>query len=197
VEKAGNEFDPIRTRASLLNAILDARNDVAWRRFVEQYTPLIFRWCNGLSRDEKEEIRSAVLDQVFRSIRDGFRYDPAKRFRAWLKTVVTNKIRDLRRKQREEPLNWQDIDVDGLVTELDDTVSRDIAFLYDAMAKVQKRVNETTWKSFYLTHFEGRSAPDVGSMLGIKVGTVYQHKKRVIDMLRKELVGPAQLENPK
>src|SRR5262245_64439447 len=82
----------VLTSPTLLRELGDPdHRDVAWRTFLQRYQPLIYRWSRrkGLNHDDAEEVRDRVLSKLVTALRD-FDYDPARRFRGWLKTVVEN-----------------------------------------------------------------------------------------------------------
>src|SRR5438128_999351 len=94
-----------RTSYSLLDQMRDARNDAAWRRFLDAYGPRIHAWGRrwGLSADDADEVAGRVLLKLVRRI-GHFEYDPQGRFRAWLRAVVSNQVRDFLAERRRQPV---------------------------------------------------------------------------------------------
>src|SRR4051795_4998932 len=92
------------TSRSLLEAIRDTANDRAWREFLALYEPMILAWCrrSGLGRSDAEEVCAEVLGKLVLVMR-GFPYDPHRKFRGWLKTVVTHAVADFWRHRRRRP----------------------------------------------------------------------------------------------
>ena len=91
------------TRPSLLLRLRDRSNADAWRTFDAIYRPILRRFAQGwgLGDEDTEDVVQycmvAVLDHI-----SAFHYDPAKgRFKAWLHTLVNNRVRDLLRNRRE------------------------------------------------------------------------------------------------
>src|SRR5262249_59575335 len=128
---------------SLLRHLGDpTHREAAWRTFLQRYQPLIAGWARrtGLGHDDAEEVTAAVLSRLVTALRD-FDYDPARRFRGWLKTLVENEVRGLHRQRARRPgdrgsghplvhlrlAQLQAPDgIDELVAQLDDTLARDL-----------------------------------------------------------------------
>jgi RNA polymerase sigma factor (sigma-70 family) len=205
----------IVTSQTLLRQIWAPENhDEAWRTFLERYLPLIHNWCRraGLGRDDADEVSAAVLAKLVLAMRS-FVYDPAHRFRSWLKTVVENQVRDFRRqyvrRRGDRASGHPDIHraleqieapgaVEGLVDSLDQRLEHDWQLAQRVTALVKQRVRPETWTAFWRTAIEKAPAPEVARSLGMSVGAVYMAKQRVARMLREEglkLSGPTALED--
>src|SRR5690606_23691615 len=79
---------------TLLLHIRNPQNAVAWRTFVEIYTPLIYSFClrRGLQEADCRDVLQNVLTSVHRQIR-AFEYDPKRGlFRNWLITIIVRQI---------------------------------------------------------------------------------------------------------
>src|SRR4051812_27797034 len=95
----------VLTSSALLRELTNPdKRDAAWRTFLERYRPMIARWCrrSGLNYMDAEEVSAAVLGNLVKAM-SRFVYDPARRFRGWLKTVVDNEVRTLRRRHARRP----------------------------------------------------------------------------------------------
>ena len=91
---------PVTTRVSLLHQLRSKQDSVAWSKFVELYTPLVYRWVADLGIRDPE--RNDVVQEVFMVLLgkiSTFNYDGTRSFRGWLRTVTLNKARDFLRKQ--------------------------------------------------------------------------------------------------
>ncbi|MFQ5502175.1 MAG: RNA polymerase sigma factor [Phycisphaerae bacterium] len=85
------------TRPSLLCRILDPAGDAAWRMLDEIYRPMLQRFAmsRGLQPVDAEEIAQQCMTSIHKHI-ESFRYDPEKgRFKAWLRTMANNRVRNL------------------------------------------------------------------------------------------------------
>src|SRR6266516_4097954 len=80
------------TSVSLLERLREPAQQEAWGRFVDLYTPLIYYWARrvGSTPEEAADLVQDVLALLVQKLPE-FSYDPAKSFRAWLRTVLLNK----------------------------------------------------------------------------------------------------------
>src|SRR5262249_49316603 len=86
----------------------------AWNRFVQLYTPLLLMWSRRLG--VKDEDAPDLLQDVFLVLAGempAFRYDPTRRFRGWLWTVLVNKCRDRARHGKVGPPPGTDAGLSG------------------------------------------------------------------------------------
>jgi RNA polymerase sigma-70 factor (ECF subfamily) len=82
-----------------------ARAPSACERIVHLYGPLVYGRCRrqGLSADDALDVGQEAFAAVFRSLGDFRREQPGDSFRAWLRTITDNKVRDYQRRLRGEP----------------------------------------------------------------------------------------------
>lgn len=180
------------TSVSLLERLAGGNDPVAWNRFVDLYTPLLFRWCHGVGlsdADAADFIQDVFLILVERFSQ--FRYDPAQSFRAWLKTVLMNVWRKHHRKVQRGPNANGDVE---LVADTDpgqivDEVEHRDFLMQRALAIAQTDFEPLTWRACWDFVVRDRSAAEVAAELGITVNAVYLAKSRVLRHLRAELAG--------
>src|SRR6266576_164992 len=82
------------TQPSLLIRLGDKQDTVAWAQFVEVYAPLVYGFArkHGLQDADAADLTQEVLRAVAGAV-PRLDYDPARgSFRAWLLTVVRNKL---------------------------------------------------------------------------------------------------------
>jgi RNA polymerase sigma-70 factor (ECF subfamily) len=87
------------TSTSLLVRLQQAPADqAAWEEFVRRYGARIHGWGRGwgLQEADAQDVSQDVLLKLVRAMQ-AFRYDPARRFRGWLKTVAHHAWQDLAR----------------------------------------------------------------------------------------------------
>jgi len=91
-----------RTNPSLLGRA-KANEPCAWAELVERYVPVIYQWCRAwhLQEADAQDLTQEVLLKLSRRMRT-FQYDPAKSFRAYLKTLARYAWCDLLA-EREKP----------------------------------------------------------------------------------------------
>lgn len=185
------------TSLSLLESIrLEPQNPQAWQAFVDRYEPRIRGWCRRwrLQSSDADDVLQDVLVRLFASLRE-FRYDPARSFRRWLRTVAMHAWCDIAAARRRE-LGLEETAItqrnrfipatqqqavprtdEGQEHELLEKVSR----------RVQGRVKPSTWEAFRLTAIEGLTGVEAARRMGIRVAHVFVAKHRVLKMLREEI----------
>jgi RNA polymerase sigma-70 factor (ECF subfamily) len=186
-----------RTRASLLLQLRQAPDDQsAWGEFVDRYGRQIHAWCLrwGLQEADAQDVTQTVLLQLAVKLRS-FTYDPAKRFRGWLKTLTHHAWSDFLRARGREAAGSGDTGVhhlldtvearDDLTRRLEETFDREL--LDQATARVRERVEKRTWEAYQLTAVDGLSGAEAAARLGMRVGTVFKAKSKVHKMLKETL----------
>ncbi|HEX8913338.1 MAG TPA: sigma-70 family RNA polymerase sigma factor [Humisphaera sp.] len=183
------------TRPSLLLRVRDPRDAAAWGQFVDLYTPLVFGFCTrrGLQSADAADVAQDVLRAVAAAI-GRFDYDPTKgAFRDWLFAVTRSKLSAHVGRSRRHPRGSGDTGVQALLEAQPDDAADDAAEwttawqrqLFDyAAAQVKAEFQPGTWRAFWATAVEGRSAADVGAELGMTAGAVYIARSRVLKRVR-------------
>jgi RNA polymerase sigma-70 factor (ECF subfamily) len=133
-----------------------------------------------------------VLVQLLTAMRT-FRYDPARSFHAWLKTVTQHAFSQFSAGRRRVPRQiGPDLPIAELVDARDDLEQR-LESLFDrdlfefAMRRVEKRVKAVTWDAFRLTALEGLTGQDAARRLRIPVAHVFVARNRVQKLLQEEI----------
>ena len=124
-----------------------------------------------------------------------FAYDPARRVRAWLKTLTHHAWSDFLAGWRPAVKGSGDSGLqqlldtaqarDELTRRLQETFDQELLEL--AAARVRARVEARTWEAYRLTAQEGLSGAQTAARLGMQVGTVYKAKSKVHAMLQETL----------
>src|SRR5262249_4153674 len=84
------------TRVTLLGRLRpDPGDQRAWAEFVEHYGRRVYGWCRrwGLQEADAQDVTQNVLLRLAGKMKE-FSYDPARSFRAWLKTVTQHSWSD-------------------------------------------------------------------------------------------------------
>jgi RNA polymerase sigma factor (sigma-70 family) len=183
------------TSITLLGRLHDDPSDPqAWSLFVEQYQPRIHAWCLtwGLQASDAEDVVQDVLVKLFAAM-SKFRYDPARSFRAWLKTVTKHAWCDFLAARRKDPgRTAAPIDAIADSSDAQSDLERHIEIGFDgelielAMHRVRQRVKPATWQAFQLTVVEGLSGAAAAQKLQMPVAHVFVAKNRVQKMLQEE-----------
>jgi RNA polymerase sigma-70 factor (ECF subfamily) len=185
------------TRITLLGRLRrDPTNQAAWGEFVDHYGPKIYAWCRrwNLQEADAQDVTQNVLLKLAQRMRE-FTYDPARSFRAWLKTLVHHAWSDFLQARQRPGLGSGDSHVANL---LDSTEARedlgqqleeefDRELLEQAMLRVRLRVAPQTWQAFHLTALEGLSGAEAAQRIPMQVAQVFVAKRRVQKMLREEV----------
>ena len=190
---ANREADTSRTLLERLqNNPADSK---AWDLFVERYRPRIHSWCLtwGLQPSDAEDVAQEVLVKLFAAM-SKFQYDPARSFRAWLKTVTKHAWCDFLAARKKDPgRNAGPLDKIADSTDAQSNLERHFEDAFDAelldlaIHRVKNRVKPATWQAFQLTAVDGHSGADAAQKLQIPVAHVFVAKNRVQNMLQEEI----------
>lgn len=184
------------TSPTLLHWLALPGADEAWEVFIDRYGPLIDARCRraGLQPADADDIRAVVCAQLVVSLR-GFRYDPARRFRGYLKRVVDNAIISHWRTLRCRP-GWvgRGGEPEGAPPEsfvdlgevLEEQIRSRLDAVFRAIDRVRCEVGAEAWQAFALTTFEGLTGAEAAARLGKSPAAVYMAKCRVLARLRAE-----------
>jgi RNA polymerase sigma-70 factor (ECF subfamily) len=168
----------------------DPNDEEAWREFVRRYGPKVYRWCRcwKLQPADANDVTQNVLLKLVRRMRT-FHYDPARSFRAWLKTLTHHALSDFLKDCRAkgsgvtEPLQ-ETAARDSLVQSLQEEFDQEL--LEEALARVRLRIAPKKWAAFRLTALDGLPGKEVAAQLGMKVATVFTAKSKVLRMVQEE-----------
>ena len=188
----------IVTSITLVEKLKHENNNDAWKRFYELYSPLIIGFARqrGCNETSAKDILQETMCQLLQYLK-GFHYNPKRgQFRSYLLRIVMSRIsRHVADNLSTFPLNTLPV---GQQNDIPDPNSaspwRDFDRLWrknlmqHALKRVKPKVKTLTWKSFECYALsDSKSAGDVASELGIKKNVVYQHKNRVIELLKHEI----------
>jgi RNA polymerase sigma-70 factor (ECF subfamily) len=183
------------TSATMLARVQNPADRQAWEEFVARYGPRIRQWCRrwNLQEADADDVTQEVLLRLAQKLRD-FRYDPARSFRAWLKTVTHHAWRNFVDAQRKG-VGSGDSAVQGLlnaveapeslVEHLDEEFER--ALTEEAMVRVRARVAPHTWEAFRLLVYDQLPGAEVAPRVNMQVAMVYVARSKVQKMLKEEI----------
>jgi RNA polymerase sigma-70 factor (ECF subfamily) len=183
-----------RTQPSLLVRLRDARDELAWARFVDLYAPLVYGYArrHGLQDADAADLTQVVLRAVAVAIRR-LDYDPKRgTFRGWLFTIVRSKLATFLGRRRDFCQGSGDSATHRLLDEqpapAEDAAAWDVEherrlFAW-AAEQVRGQVREATWQAFWQTAMEGRPGKEVAAALGLSLAAVRLAKSRVVVRLR-------------
>ena len=122
-----------------------------------------------------------------------FRYDPQRRFRGWLHTILLNRWRDEERRRRQSRQTSAPEVLDQLETtdNVDDwTEEQYRAYLVGwALELMRAEFAPRDWQSFWEVAVNGRKADEVAQQFGLTRNQVYLARSRIRHRLKCELDG--------
>ena len=188
------------TSHTQLSVVLRAQANEAdaWEGLVRAYSRRIYRWCrlDGLQAADSANVVQEVLHSIALKIGDFHRDRAGDSFRAWIRRITENKVRDhFRRENRQLArasggtdayqllANHRDTKVDLL--EFANSLGRHEQELYTAVCKqVRNEFSERDWRLFWRVVVDGQPAGEAGAECGISANTVRLVKMRVLRRLR-------------
>ena len=195
------ETDSQATSLTLLQRV-KTDDAVAWDRFSRLYSPLLYRWSLrfGLQDSDAVDVAQDVLLIVTSKIDSFDRNQSGQSLRAWMRTIVRNKCRDLIRAKQRHAVAAGGTEAQKMMGELAALESTDFdenandaadesSVIQTAMELIREDFETHTWQAFRQTAIDGRKAADVAADLGMSVGGVYTAKSRVLARLRQEFQG--------
>jgi RNA polymerase sigma-70 factor, ECF subfamily len=184
------------TSLSLLDRLKLARPEASdWSRLQRIYLPLIERWLSRVPglRDESADVAQEVLVVVFREV-PRFTRQREGSFRAWLRPVTVNKVRNYRRKRQRRPAAGLD-HADGFLERLSDP-NDDLAREWDRdhdshvvqklLAVVHPDFSKSTWEAFRRFGLDIEPAGKVAEEPWLTENAVILARSRVLKRLREE-----------
>lgn len=182
------------TSVSLLERLRKPNEKEAWHRFVGLYTPLLYHWARsvGLSHADSGDLVQDVLLLLVRKLPE-FIFQPDKRFRGWLWTVLLNKYRENVRRSDPATIAADGEQLGSLVApdeiaEIGEAEYRHY-IMQQALKLMKAEFRPNTWKACWESVMNGKSAEEVAASLGMRPGAVRAAKFRVLTRLRQELKG--------
>jgi RNA polymerase sigma factor (sigma-70 family) len=200
-----NDVPSVATSLGLLQRARDPGDQKARSEFFVKYWRSIHGICLRHLNDEHDA--DDVVQIIFFKFLKGnrfrlYKYEPPKRFRDWLYTVVMNDVRSyMRQKSRKkwrmvvgagESARVLDTLVDDRMTE---AMLREVEAAFAAERELRKKALEivqrdraqaTSMEAYLLMVNEGLSGAKVAERLNMKIGTVYKACSRVSGMLEEE-----------
>lgn len=188
------------TSPTLLAALADWQNTEAWEAFTQGYIPYIDACAQvaGLQPADVTEVRGRVLASLVTALRT-LPYDPARRFRGYVRVCVRNAISSYFRESKRwpglvgvgsdptqaalesEPLSPE---FEELAAGLDSRTRDDLELLWRIFDAAKSRLATTTWSSFELTRLKAVSPQEAAEQLNISVAILYVYRGRVLEMLQ-------------
>ena len=170
----------------------------AWNRFVDLYTPMIYRWALriGLPKSDASDLVQEIFVTLSQKL-PSFRYDETKNFRSWLKTVTSNRTKDFLRRHAHQAVDGGSLGSKVLSPDNVEFLS-DQEYNQHLTARIAQfmktEFEESTWQACWRTVVQGESVQEVSQSLGMTPNAVYVARSRVLRRLRAELHGLLDLD---
>jgi RNA polymerase sigma-70 factor, ECF subfamily len=135
---------------------------LAFEELVREYQADAFRFAWHLTRQRElaEDVTQEAFIRAYRFLH-GFRGD--RKFGSWLFSIVRNCAMDALRRQRREPVAWDETAAAGSVADPSARVELDAAL---------RAVSPDHRETFLLVEVFGLSYQEAADVLGVAVGTV-------------------------
>lgn len=187
------------TSLTLLDRLQQQPDPAAWERLVQIYAPLIGRWLarTPLQHADHEDLIQEVLRIVVQKVPE-FQRRREGSFRAWLRVVCANCLREHWRSEKYRPLAMGDTDFIKKLQELEDAQSA-LAQEWDAehdrlvvrrlLQLIEPQFESSTLEAFRRVVLEGQKPARVALDLNLSVNAVLLSKSRILRQLRREMDG--------
>jgi RNA polymerase sigma-70 factor, ECF subfamily len=182
------------TSVSLLNHLRQQPGEQPWQRFVDFYGPWLRSRLRGygLESADADDLLQEVMAVLVKEV-PNFRHNGRKgAFRAWLRGVVVNRLRELWRGRQRQPTAGGSAFEHALNQLADDRNpasevwdrEHDQHVVGQLLEMIAADFDPKTWRAFRAFVLEERSAADVAAELGISPGAVWTAKSHVLTRLR-------------
>jgi RNA polymerase sigma-70 factor (ECF subfamily) len=183
------------TPVSLLERLRSAVDQEAWARFVQLYTPLLYRWARAAGLRDEHDAADLIQDVLLTLTRrlPEYRYDPLKSFRAWLHTVLRTHWLNRLKARKYRPLGGAGVSVDELPDDDPVPALEEADYRRYLVGRILELLRADyparTWRAFWAYVVEGQPAREVAARFGMTEGAVCAARIRVLHRLRQELEG--------
>lgn len=195
-----DSFNMNQTSLSLLDHVRRSSDGDAWERLTSIYSPLLQRWLTRY--DVQESDADDLVQEVLLAVsKDVATFDHNGRdgaFRAWLKTILINRVRNFWRTRGRRPQARGDSDAERQLNALEDPAS-DLSALWNRqhdrhisqqlLRDAERHFAPQTWQAFCRVALDGEKADAVAEELGISLNAVFIAKSRVLNRLRQQAAG--------
>jgi RNA polymerase sigma-70 factor (ECF subfamily) len=188
-----------KTSVSLLDRLVD-KDARAWDQLVSLYTPLIQAWLRrqAAPTSDDQDLVQEVLTVVLRRLPEFEHNGRPGAFRAWLRSITVNCLREFWRSKRLRPLASGGSDFQQWLDQLSDSSSvlsrlwdreHDVHVMKRLLERIEPEFAASTWQAFRRVGLEGAEPEVVAREVGISVNAVFIAKSRVLARLRQEAQG--------
>lgn len=188
------------TSLTLLERLRDDGETESWQELQDLYQPLLRKWLAkySIQDSDAEDLIQEVMLAVSKEIAAFEHNGRTGAFRAWMRTILSNRLLMFWRSQKKTAKVLQESNFVRHIEQLQDPASalsrvwdrdHDQMVAYQLLQRSQKHFTEQTWECFRRFALEGEPAKRVASELGVSINTVFIAKSRVLSRLREEAKG--------
>ncbi len=185
------------TSATLLGRLRAEPHSEEWERLVAIYTPLIRNWLRRaeLKIVDGDDVVQDVMAVVVRRLPEFRHNGRTGAFRAWLRAITANCLRDHVRARRQIPKATGDSEFAIALAQLEDPESalsrqwdeeHQVHVTRMLLEQLRPGFEAKTWSAFEEFAIKGRSAADVARELGTTPNAVFIAKSKILARLREE-----------
>lgn len=188
------------THLSLLQRAKDEMGGATWKDFFELYSQLVDAWLRrrGLQGQDVEDVRQEVMTVVIRELPNFEHNGRTGAFRAWLRMVTANRLRQFwrdatRRKERADLGHFAELanqleDPDSQLSKMWD-VEHDKFVLAELLDRIEADFKPNTIEAFRRVAVAREDENRVAEDLGVTVNAVRIAQSRVLRSLRQLAAG--------
>jgi RNA polymerase sigma-70 factor (ECF subfamily) len=188
------------TSASLLERLRHQADPADWQRLTAIYRPWLVSWLrrHGMGDADAEDLVQDILVVVLHELPFFQHNRKAGAFRAWLRTIAVNRLRDALRARSYRPTATGDSAFLDQLEQLEDPTSvlskvweleHDRHIIGRLLAMIEPDFQPVTWQAFRGVMLDGQSPRETAARLGISVNAVLLAKSRILARLRQEARG--------
>ncbi|MBC8869446.1 MAG: RNA polymerase sigma factor [Planctomycetes bacterium] len=186
-----------KTSLSLLRRACEESDSDSWETLAALYTPLLQRWLQryGLQPSDADDLVQDVLVAVAKDLPKFQHTGRSGAFRAWLRGIVANRIRNFWRQRNHRPVSEGGTEFIRSLEQLEDPNSglsrlwcreHDVHLLQTLLSRIEGRFSPSTVSAFRRVVLDGVDSKKVATELGISPNAVVIAKCRVLKELRHE-----------
>jgi RNA polymerase sigma-70 factor (ECF subfamily) len=181
------------TSLTLLDRACDRQDADAWARLHELYAPLLSAWLRsrGLQAADVDDLSQRALTVVAERLPSFQHAGRPGAFRAWLRGILANVLRDFARRRRTASglEGWAErLEEDSELARRWDA-EHDAHVLRRLLAAAEPEFSVKAWQAFRRTTLEERPAADVAAELDMTVNAVLLARSRILSFLREQARG--------
>ena len=188
------------TSITLLQRLQHSTDPENWDRLMSLYRPLLTSWLRryDVQASDSDDLMQEVLMAVAKDLPTFDHNGRTGAFRAWLRSIMVNRLRNFWRSRGRQLQAQGGSDVQLRLAQLDDPSSEmsqlwnqqhDLHVAQQLLQQVEPDFTAQTWAAFTRVAIDGQRADAVAVELGISTNAVFIAKSRVLTRLRREAAG--------